>query len=437
MASSVALFDLAGILLVLPAPLIALLDSSLVDSTRNLLVYDCGLFAYACWLAIVVLSTWPRWLDRLIGLPALYFVHGAVGILALALASTHVLLAFSMHPVISNTGHIAWYLAIFGAVYAVLFLSGWLVDRSAVALKLKRWLERVFHHQLSVWIHRLNLVVIALIFLHVHVIPRISVLTPFMLTFDAYTLLAALAYAWSKFVTPASERRSGRVLENLAVEPRVRQITFELGPQAPDPHPGDFYFVSFPATTGLSAEAHPFSLTNASEGSTPEGGKASRAAIFTIQTTGDYTRQLKKVQAGDQARLEGPFGRFDSEISSYPSTEPLVFIGMGTGLSPLMSLALHYGSKRSIHLLWSVREGEESMFERQLQELADVNPQISVDFRHHRFSPEDYRKLLTQTELMHALFVVVGQAVVVVQTERILHQLGVEHSRLVDERLTM
>lgn len=72
-----------AILVALPLPLIILLNTGLLDTNLNLFLYDLGLIAYAWWLAIVYLSTRPQWLDRLIGLPAMYFVHGMLGVLAL------------------------------------------------------------------------------------------------------------------------------------------------------------------------------------------------------------------------------------------------------------------------------------------------------------------------------------------------------------------
>ncbi|CAM3242198.1 FAD:protein FMN transferase [Stackebrandtia soli] len=46
---------------------------------------------------------------------------------------------------------------------AVFFLSGWLVDRSRLLTAVKRFLERgILRHQLSVWVHRLNLVIVGM-----------------------------------------------------------------------------------------------------------------------------------------------------------------------------------------------------------------------------------------------------------------------------------
>lgn len=188
------------ILVLIPLPLVLLLNNGLLDSPRNLITYDSGIVAYVWWLTIVFLSTRPQWLDWRIGLPAMYFVHGMLGVLALGLASFHALNAFSMDPLIKNVGTVAWYLAIFGVLYASFFLSGWLVDRFPIAAKVKQRLQFIFKHQLSLWIHRLNFVVIGLIWLHVHLIGRINRITDFIILFDIYTAVGLGLYAWKNLL---------------------------------------------------------------------------------------------------------------------------------------------------------------------------------------------------------------------------------------------
>lgn len=416
-------------LALLPAPLVWVLDTGLVESTRNLLIYDAGVVAYTWWLTIVAVSTRPQWLDRLIGLPAMYFVHGMLGVLALVLATIHVQLSFTMHDIIRNTGKTAWYLAIFGVGYAALFLSGWFVDRWPLALHMKNRLQFFFKHQLSVWIHRLNLVVIALIWLHIHVIPRISNVTPFVLMIDGYTILALGIYLWAKFVAPAAPRRGGQVVENRVVDSRVRQLVIRLGDQARQYRPGDFYFLSFPHTTGISREAHPFSVTTAPN--------QERTVTFTIQTLGDFTSRLGSVVPGAAVNLEGPFGRFDTIIANDSPTVPLVLIGMGIGLAPLISLAQRYADNRPVHLLWTVRPGEEHIFAAQLTPLLRAHRKVRLDQHVHRFAAKDLAALITPEERTAGRFVVVGTAPGVVDIEKALSGLGVARHQMTDERLTM
>lgn len=115
------------ILVILPLPLLWLLNAGLTDSFHNLLIYDLGLLAYTYWLTIVYLSMRPKWLERWLGLPKMYLVHGLLGACALALVLLHSQLSFSMQRWVVLTGWLALYLAIGGVFYAAFFLSGWLV----------------------------------------------------------------------------------------------------------------------------------------------------------------------------------------------------------------------------------------------------------------------------------------------------------------------
>lgn len=63
-----------------------------------------------------------------------------------------------------------------------------LVDWMPVTKRLKDRLQIFFKHEFSVWIHLLHFVMIGLVWLHVHFINRIAILTPFMILFDLYTV---------------------------------------------------------------------------------------------------------------------------------------------------------------------------------------------------------------------------------------------------------
>lgn len=415
------------ILLISPLPLVVLLNTGLLDAPRNLVIYDAGVVAYVWWLTIVYLSTRPQWLDWRIGLPAMYFVHGLLGVLALGLASFHALSAFSMDQLVRNVGNIAWYLAIFGVLYASFFLSGWFVDRFPVAARTKQRLQFIFKHQLSVWIHRLNFVVIGLIWLHVHLIGRISRITNFVVLFDLYTIVALGLYCWKKFVASAAERLSGQLVSNIELNPHVRQLKIKLGQHAPKYHAGDFYFLAFQQVAGLTKEAHPFSVTSAPTTSP-------NIVTFTIQSHGDFTSQLAAVPLGSDVKLEGPFGRFAPLIDNTAPERPLVFIGMGTGIAPLLSLTQQYAATRPIHVLWSAHEATDFYYQ---QEFTHLAPQITYDQHLTRLTAADYQQRLSETERTTALFFIVGPANGVLSTEKILRQLGVKAEQLIDERLTM
>src|SRR5699024_344679 len=80
------------------------------------------------------LSTRPRWLEKYIGIPSMYFLHASLGVAALIAANAHKFLSPGADHLVETTGDIAWYLAIVGIIYAIVFMSGWLVDRFKLLL---------------------------------------------------------------------------------------------------------------------------------------------------------------------------------------------------------------------------------------------------------------------------------------------------------------
>lgn len=412
------------ILFVIPLPLVISLNQQLTASNRDLIVYDLGVFAYAWWLVSTYLALRPKWLDRLIGLPDMYLIHGLLGTLSLLAATLHKFLSFSFDQNVKNTGNIAWYLVVFGFFYAVLFLSGWLVNYFALAARLKQHLSPVFRHQVSVWIHRLNLVAIGLIFLHVHLIVRISSVSPFMFLFNAYSGIVLLLYVGHKL------RRlpvRGTVVTNQPLATDTQQVVIQSHHPKDAYQAGDFYFIAF---KGLGNEAHPFSVSSA-PGQTP--GRVT----FTIQNAGDFTGQVAQVPVNTLVRLEGPFGLFNPTIQATDATQPLILYGLGTGIAPLLSLAQAYAGTHPISVIWVVHDPDQLYYSEQFKALAAQHANFKYFEKVHRLTPTDLQEHLTSSELTQGNFYIVGPARAVITIEDQLATIGVHRRRLHDERLTL
>lgn len=56
-------------------------------------------------------------------------MHVSLGVAALIAATAHKFLSPGADHLVETTGDIAWYLTIVGIIYAIVFMSGWLVDR--------------------------------------------------------------------------------------------------------------------------------------------------------------------------------------------------------------------------------------------------------------------------------------------------------------------
>jgi predicted ferric reductase len=415
-----------SLVVLFPLPLVLMLNLQLTDADGMRFYISLGLVAYCWWLLAVLLSVRPSWLDRAVGLPSVYALHGALGIVAVAVAYVHGENAFAPTRWSARLGEWGFYLALGVLAYSLFFLSGWLTDRSRLLLRLKSRLEVLFRHRVSMWIHRLNLVVVAMIWLHVHLIDRVNQHFAFMVLFDTWTLLVFGVYVWKKWIAP-DDYLSGSVRENLSLNGSTRRLSIVLDHPATRSRPGDFYFLRF-QSHGIGSEWHPFSATDADR----------ETLTFTIRQNGDFTRQLDGVPPGTRVSLEGPFGRFDAEARRHPENAPLVLIGMGAGVAPLLSLVAGHLAARPIHLLWSVRHGEDAYYGTLLEDYRRIaGDRLSVTTQVGRFRRHQLAVILSPQEIAWGAFFVVGPNQAVLGMQRTLRRIGAPARRIHHERLTL
>lgn len=84
-----------------------------------------------------------------------------------------------------------------------------------------------FLYELTIWIHRLNLVAMILVFIHVQLIGYITAITPFMWWFDGASLVVAASYLWAKLGAPRTWQ-TGTLIGNRAISPNVQELTIQL-----------------------------------------------------------------------------------------------------------------------------------------------------------------------------------------------------------------
>jgi len=127
--------------------------------------------------------------------------------------------------------------------------------------------------------------------------------------------------------------------------------------------PGQFAFVSF-RSKHVSREPHPFTLS-----STP-----SRPGMlqFTIRASGDWTRTVEHLSKGDQARIQGPFGRF-GHLFTTPDREMIMIAG-GIGITPMLSMLrfmADHRDPRPVTLIWANRSPERVVYVDEMDALSD------------------------------------------------------------------
>lgn len=318
----------AVILFVVPLPLIQALAMGLpAIYSSEALAIQAGSIAYVWFLVSIYLSTRPKWLDRLIGLPSIYFIHGMLSIFGIVLAYLHKSGTGSA-GLIKLTGDWSFDLFIGLMIYSLVFMAGWLTNRVKILGMLKHGLERIFKHELSVWLHRLNLVAVILVFIHVQLISYITSISAFIWLFDAYSLLVLLAYSYTK-IKNAYLLPTGKLIEKKEIAPNFFEYKIQMAhPQRLTIKPGDYIFINFPQKDHLK-ELHPFSVVN----DVQHDGQI----VLAIRGDGDFTKQTQELTIGSQVQIDGSYGKFDDVIQQNQK-DALVLIGGGSGIVPLLSI---------------------------------------------------------------------------------------------------
>ncbi|MBY4985979.1 iron reductase [Streptococcus suis] len=286
-----------------------------------------GIVAYVWMLLAIYIGTKPKWLDRLIGLPAAYMIHGILSLVAIYFSFMHKNLMPS-YGLIQQTGNLAFLIFLSLAIYSMVFMAGWLTSRIRFLANLKRKLETTFKHEVSVWLHRLNLLATFLIFVHVQLIDYIRANTSFMAVFYLASGFVFLSYLWAKF-KPNAKGYTAKLMGNREIADNIRELQIQLPKgKAAKMRAGDFVFISFPGVKGL-AEPHPFSLVNAPD--------QDDQITLAIRGDGDFTRKLQTVSAPARVRVDGGYGMFQTVVEDQ-QPKNIIMISGGIGITPLLSL---------------------------------------------------------------------------------------------------
>ena len=168
-----------------------------------------------------------------------------------------------------------------------------------------------------------------------------------------------------RFAGPQYDFRTTGVRE---IGDHITEVLLEPVGRGMDFQPGQFLYISFDSDA-VSEEPHPFSI------SSPPGVLPMR---LSIKRLGDWTRNIDAIGHGEPARVWGPYGHFSEMLAKRPDL-PVVLIGGGIGITPMLSIAgsdLPGRRDGGITLIYAVPDEASRVYHDELLACAAANPQL-------------------------------------------------------------
>jgi ferredoxin-NADP reductase len=150
--------------------------------------------------------------------------------------------------------------------------------------------------------------------------------------------------------------------------PAVRELTFERADGAAfDFHAGQWVSLILPSKDGEMRRSY-------SIASSPDGTPRFEIAVTHVEG-GPGSTILHSLEPGSLVRMIGPQGFFTH------TGDPSLFIGTGTGVTPLRSmLKAQIASGKPLWLILGVRRQIDLLYKDELEQLAHDHPNVRVEF---------------------------------------------------------
>jgi predicted ferric reductase len=315
-----------------------------------------GLVGFAMFALVLMLSARFKFYEKFFnGINDTYAAHHFFGGLAFCLLLFHPLLLAENALVVSFRS-------------AALFLlpsASWPLNFGQMALfTMIITLYITFYLQIKYniwkWTHKLMGIAFLLAFLHVNFIGA-DVQSNYALKIYFFILgvTALLIYLYRSVLYRYLVRTYSYTIKNVQQHPdKIWEIEMQPAQSPLKFVPGQFAFFKF-FSQAVSQEPHPFSFS-----SNPDTVK------IAVKESGDYTNNIGKLQAGDKARIEGPFGAFD--FRSCPHKKQ-IWVAGGVGVTPFLSMIRSFSEKDSaykIDFYFSLRDRKSLAFAEEIEKIA-------------------------------------------------------------------
>lgn len=366
--------------------MLAFLSKSESIPTGQHVPIGLSLFAFSLALNQVFIALRPKFLERKLSLPVMYSAHGVMALILITVVFVHISIEltsqkfFTVLPTTKPAGIMALSFLIFTVFAGALSLSSIFVRKSKTLMRMK---DSVFKREVGLWIHRLSILAVLAIFSHMMSVDFVRSNTLLSILSGFYVLLAVGGYAASKI----AKKNLPRYILRQASPQNSSVFELEFEPQEGSlmPYnPGQYVFVRF-VKSKLPKESHPFSVSSA-----PSKRAASLKVL--VKSVGDYTSMMNKLEKGDIATLEGPYGIFMDKNTAH-AENPIVMLAAGIGITPIFSILrsqMEMTPSRKIVLVWGLATKEDLLLIDELEKMRENNSNFSYHITISREQVEPY-----------------------------------------------
>ncbi|MEI6288146.1 MAG: ferric reductase-like transmembrane domain-containing protein [bacterium] len=334
-----------------------------LNATTTSLGQITGLLGMILFSLNLILASRLKFLDNLFdGLNNVYLFHRVLGALSFSLLLFHPLFLVVKYLQISLRSAALFLLPStdFAITSGIISLAGMIILISLtfyISLKYQNW---KLSHKIMVLVFVFALMHTLLIYSD---ISRNLFLRIYILGFG----MAGLALsAYQAFFHKYLSKNIYEVKDITRLNLQVLAITLMPKNQTQKFVPGQFVFVSFHGKN-ISSESHPFSVS----ASYPDG-----SFRLAIKALGDFTAILDKLQVGDRAIIQGPFGKF-SYLNAKGKNQ--IWIAGGVGITPFTSMAQDLKNPDyHIDLYYCTKNQAEDVLIDELKKIAETNPSFRL-----------------------------------------------------------
>lgn len=431
-ALAIGLLVLYAALLMLPLLIAGAAGTERPEAFLRVLGKNFALVAITILFMQAVLAARIKQICRNYGLDMVLRFHKAMAVLAVTLLISH--------PVLLAAGAGSW-----GLLTSLEMPWPIWFGRIALLLLLIQGITSLWQRHLldfQVWrkLHNIAPGILLLGFVHSWIVGDDLESTAMRVLWVVLLGTAVTAYALHKLIWPMT--RKSNLWTVVSATPETDNVwTLEFEPPEgvePLQHaPGQFRFLTlYRGDERYDGEEHHFTIS-----SSPLHGQTHTS---TIKNSGDFTATIGATKPGDQAMIQGPYGRF-SYVLEEPSSKYL-FIAGGIGITPLMSMLRHMRDTAAdvdVTLIYANDTQDDIVFRDELDEIATGDaPRLKVV---HVLAKEDWdaptghvnRTIIADAaseDLADYAVYVCGPPEMMEKIYRIVLRMGAREDRLYSER---